>query len=341
MRTGVGKCSLPLSLLPYCAIVPATAIDCHRLPPTAAIYVGREQSWSAARTLTWAAEAGLQFVSVQALRNWVALAVEPMLLQSGDAVGDPRGLIFRQLWDTTTSTFTYLLGDPSTRQAIIIDPVLERAERDAMLARELGLHLTLALNTHVHADHISGTGKLKSLVPGLRSAIGTPGAHADVHLKDGDAVHFGGRSLRARATPGHTGGCFSFVLDDESAVFTGDALFVRGCGRTDFQVGNATTLYDSITRVIFALPTACTIYPGHDYNGHTRSTVGEERLFNPRLGAGRSLSEFVAIMGSLNLPPPKLLDVSVPANLLDGNAPGASTYDQQPLPPVVCAVPPA
>ena len=296
--------------------------------------MGREQAWGALETLAWATTAGLKCVAVQPLRNWIALATSPPP-PAGEAAH--AGLVFRQLWDAPSSTFTYLLGDTATREAIIIDPVLERAERDAALARDLDLRLTLALNTHVHADHVSGSAKLKSLVPGLHSAIGrTPGAHADAALRDGDVVRFGARALRVLATPGHTVGCLSFVLDDDSAVFTGDALFVRGCGRTDFQGGDAATLFDSITLVLFALPDACAVYPAHDYNGHTHSTIGEERLFNPRAGAGRSLSEFVAIMGALNLPPPKLIDVAVPANLLDGNTPGEPTLNGAPIPAVVC-----
>lgn len=230
------------------------------------------------------------------------------------------GIVFRQLFDPVSSTYTYLLGDVATGEAVLIDPVLERADRDVALARELGLRLIIALNTHVHADHVSGTKALKGKVAGLRSAIAAvAGAEADLQLHDGDRVAFGGRHLLAMSTPGHTPGCMTYVLDDHSACFSGDALFVRGCGRTDFQGGSSDMLYESIHRRIFALPGATVIYPGHDYNGHMRTTVAEEMRFNPRLT--KTKPEFIALMAALGLPRPKLIDLAVPANLRDGEVP--------------------
>uniref|UniRef100_W5MEW0 Persulfide dioxygenase ETHE1, mitochondrial n=1 Tax=Lepisosteus oculatus TaxID=7918 RepID=W5MEW0_LEPOC len=229
------------------------------------------------------------------------------------------GLLFRQLFESQSSTYTYLLADAQTREAVLIDPVLETVERDARLVEDLGLNLTIAdpVNTHCHADHITGTGLLKKRLPGCHSAISKDsGATADIHLKEGDRVTFGKYSLEARATPGHTDGCMTFVLNDQSMAFTGDALLIRGCGRTDFQQGCASALYESVHKKIFTLPGECLVYPAHDYTGQSVSTVDEERRLNPRLT--KSLEEFVKIMNNLNLPKPKQIDVAVPANLVCG-----------------------
>lgn len=178
-----------------------------------------------------------------------------------------------------TSTYTYLLGDEATGEALLIDPVVEKADRDSHLIIDLGLTLKFAVNTHMHADHITGTHALKAkLGKGVVSVIAAAaGAAADLHVKEGDKLHFGSRYVTVIATPGHTNGCISFLMDDHSAVFTGDALFVRGCGRTDFQQGNSGALYDNLHAKIFTLPESTVVYPGHDYNGHLRSTVGEEK----------------------------------------------------------------
>ncbi|KAA0702588.1 Persulfide dioxygenase ETHE1, mitochondrial [Triplophysa tibetana] len=225
--------------------------------------------------------------------------------------------IFRQLFEAESSTYTYLLADTDTREAVLIDPVLETVDRDLKLINELGLTLKVAVNTHCHADHITGTGLLKKNVFGLKSAISKhSGAAADIQLSDGDSITFGKHNLTVLETPGHTDGCVTYVTEDHSMAFTGDALLIRGCGRTDFQQGCPKRLYQSIHKKIFRLPGSCFIYPAHDYKGQTVSTVDEEKRFNPRLT--KSLDEFVKIMNNLNLPKPKKLDISVPANLVCG-----------------------
>ncbi|XP_075899341.1 persulfide dioxygenase ETHE1, mitochondrial [Nelusetta ayraudi] len=227
------------------------------------------------------------------------------------------GLLFRQLFETESSTYTYLLADQETKDAVLIDPVLETIERDLKLINELGLNLKVAVNTHCHADHITSTGLMKKRIVGLKSAISKfSGASADIHLLEGDKITFGKHHLTVRETPGHTDGCVSLVLGDQSMVFTGDALLIRGCGRTDFQQGCPKKLYESVHRKIFSLPEHCLVYPAHDYLGQTMSTVGEERKFNPRLT--KNLDEFTQIMNNLNLPKPKKIDISVPANLVCG-----------------------
>jgi glyoxylase-like metal-dependent hydrolase (beta-lactamase superfamily II)/rhodanese-related sulfurtransferase len=228
-------------------------------------------------------------------------------------------MIFRQLFDADSSTYTYLLGDEASREAVIVDPVLEQLERDVLLLRELELQLTHALDTHVHADHVTAIGALRDRL-GCRTVLSERAGSgaADLLVKHGDRIRFGARSLEVLETPGHTAGCLTYVLDDRSLAMTGDALLVRGCGRTDFQEGDARTLYRSVHERIFALPDATSIYPGHDYRGRTVTTVGEEKRWNPRLGGGRSEGEFVAIMGALELAKPKKIDVAVPANLQCG-----------------------
>nr|XP_057941300.1 persulfide dioxygenase ETHE1, mitochondrial isoform X2 [Doryrhamphus excisus] len=227
------------------------------------------------------------------------------------------GLLFRQLFESESSTYTYLLADRETKAAVLIDPVLETIDRDLKLIHELGLHLKVAVNTHCHADHITSTGLMKTRLAGLESAISKlSGASADILLSDGDQIAFGKHYLTVRETPGHTDGCVTLVTQDRHMAFTGDALLIRGCGRTDFQQGCAKRLYNSVHEKIFTLPDQCLIYPAHDYLGQTVSTVGEERMFNPRLT--KSLEEFVNIMDNLNLPKPSKLDISVPANLLCG-----------------------
>ncbi|XP_014327823.2 persulfide dioxygenase ETHE1, mitochondrial-like [Xiphophorus maculatus] len=232
-------------------------------------------------------------------------------------MANPEAPIFRQLFESESSTYTYLLADKNTKEAVIIDPVKETLDRDVKFVKELGLNLKIAVNTHCHADHVTGTGLMKKQIQGLKSAISKhSGASADIQLSEGDNITFGKHCLIVRETPGHTDGCITLVLGDKSMAFTGDALLIRGCGRTDFQQGSAERLYKSIHEVVFKLPEDCLLYPAHDYKGQTVTTVGEERKYNPRLT--KNLEEFVKIMDNLNLPKPKKIDIAVPANLLCG-----------------------
>nr|VZI14097.1 unnamed protein product [Spirometra erinaceieuropaei] len=225
--------------------------------------------------------------------------------------------IFRQLFDPVSSTYTYLLGDARSRDALIIDPVLEKAERDVDLVKALDLRLLYAINTHAHADHVTGTYRLKQAIKGCRSVISALAkAKADVFFNDGDIIRCGDIELECRSTPGHTPGCTTFVLHSAGAAFTGDALFVRGCGRTDFQEGSADQLYDSVHSKILSLPRNYLLFPAHDYTGRMVTTVDEELRLNPRLT--KSKAEFIEIMNNLNLPRPKLMDHAVPLNLVCG-----------------------
>ena len=228
-------------------------------------------------------------------------------------------MIYRQLFDPQSSTYTYLLADSATREAVLIDPVFEHVRRDAALIEELGVKLAWTLETHVHADHVTGASLLKRRFGSMIALSRDSGAAgADRLLGDGERVNFGRRSLEVRATPGHTSGCLSYVLDDLSMVFTGDALLIRGCGRTDFQQGDARRLYRSVRDRIFPLPDHCLIYPAHDYRGLTSSSVAEERMYNPRLAESIGEGDFVGYMTHLGLAHPKLMDVAVPANLRCG-----------------------
>ncbi|XP_050070599.1 persulfide dioxygenase ETHE1, mitochondrial isoform X1 [Anopheles maculipalpis] len=220
---------------------------------------------------------------------------------------------FRQLFDEQSHTYSYLLADITSKEAILIDPVLEQAKRDAQLIKELGFTLKYALNTHMHADHITGTGYLKQLVPGTVSVISqSSGAKADKKLVDNETVQFGRHVLRAMSTPGHTNGCMTFVVEEQGVAFTGDTLLIRGCGRTDFQEGDSRTLYRSVHERIFTLPENFRLFPAHDYKGNMETTVAEEKRYNPRLT--KDVDAFVELMSNLNLPYPKMIDKAVPAN---------------------------
>ncbi len=223
-------------------------------------------------------------------------------------------LLFQQLFESESSTYTYLLADAKTREAVIIDPVLEKVDRDLLLIKELDLKLLYILETHVHADHVTGAGKIADAT-GAQIALGAE-AHAQGNhkaLKDGDTLRFGSHMIKALATPGHTNSCMCYLLGDR--VFTGDTLMIRANGRTDFQEGSAPKLFDSVHTKLFSLPDETIVYPAHDYKGFTSTTIGTEKKFNSRLSETRSLDEFVKIMAGLNLPPPKKLDIAVPANL--------------------------
>jgi len=224
-------------------------------------------------------------------------------------------MIFRQLFDPDTSTFSYLPAAPESREAVIIDPVLEQVDRDAALVDSLGVRLVCTLDTHVHADHVTGASALRDRLGCLAVVSEAAGVScSDQAVGHGEVVRFGGYGLQVRATPGHTAGCVSFVTLDETMVFTGDALLIGGCGRTDFQEGDARTLYRRVHEQIFTLPDATRVYPGHDYKGRTVSTVGDEKRHNARLGHGRSEGDFIALMNGLGLPYPKRIDVALPAN---------------------------
>jgi sulfur dioxygenase len=233
-------------------------------------------------------------------------------------------MFFRQFFDQASSTYSYLLADEATREAVLIDSVFEQHARDAALLRELGLKLRFVVDTHCHADHVTGAWLMRrdfGCQVALSSVYGA--SNVDVPLQHANVLRFGGHSLEVRATPGHTDGCLSFVSADRKQVFTGDALLVRGAGRTDFQQGDAGRLFRSINEQIFSLSDDCAIYPAHDYDGRTSSSVGEERRFNPRIGGGAREEDFAGYMRNLALPHPKQLAVALPANLRSGRPEGA------------------
>ncbi|GCL64706.1 hydrolase glyoxylase [Rubrivivax pictus] len=240
-------------------------------------------------------------------------------------------LIFRPLFDPVSSTYTYLLGDAASGEALLIDPVYEQVPRDLALLQELGLRLVATLDTHVHADHVTGAWRLQQRC-GSRIAVSAASGAAplDLPLQHGDRVTFGSRHLDVRATPGHTGGCMTYVLDDQRMAFTGDALLIRGCGRTDFQGGSPQQLFQSVHGQILNLPDGCLLYPGHDYRGVTVSSVAEERRFNPRLGGDVNLTDFTGYMQALHLPHPRQMAQAVPANLRCGRPEGDAEPDAQP-----------
>jgi len=225
-------------------------------------------------------------------------------------------MIFRQLYDAASSTYTYLLGCPQSREAILIDPVYEQFTRDVALLRELGLQLRYTVDTHVHADHVTAAWRFKQQ---LKSQIALSDRYklseVDTPIAHGTILNFGNYAVTARGTPGHTIGCTSFVTQDQTMVFTGDCLMIRAAGRTDFQGGDVHMMWRSIQEQIFTLPDSCLVYPGHDYNGRMVSTIGEEKRFNPRIGGDAREEDFVGYMENLGLPHPRLLDIAVPANL--------------------------
>src|SRR6202161_499130 len=222
-------------------------------------------------------------------------------------------MIFRQLFDSVSGTYTYLMASRHGGEALIIDPVLERVDRYLRLVRELDLKLVKAVDTHLHADHVTGLGALRDRTHCI-TVMGQQ-TNADIvsmRVTEGDRIDIEGLSLDVLYTPGHTDDSYSFLLNDR--VFTGDTLLIRGTGRTDFQNGNPREQYDSIFNKLLKLPDATLVYPAHDYKGETVSTIGEEKAFNPRLKV-KSMDEYAELMNNLKLPNPKMMDVAVPANM--------------------------
>jgi len=228
--------------------------------------------------------------------------------------------IFYQLFESESSTYTYIIADPLTKEAAIIDPVIEMLERDLKLLNELGLKLKYVLDTHVHADHITAAGEIRNRT-GAKSALSKDAQVecVDIALTDGQELFLGAKKITALATPGHTNSCMSYLF--ENKVFTGDALLIRGNGRTDFQQGSAEKLYDSIHNKLFTLPEDVCVYPAHDYKGQTASTIQMEKKFNPRLGRDHSKAEFIQTMSQLKLADPKKIHEALPANMACGKVP--------------------
>ena len=226
-------------------------------------------------------------------------------------------MLFRQLFEPQSSAYTYLIACERTRDAALIDPVLETVERDLRLIDALRLSLRLTIETHIHADHVTGASRLRGQTGCQCAAPEKSGAqHIDLPVSEGEPIRIGTLELQPLYTPGHTDDHHSYFLASPECgrVFTGDALLIDGCGRTDFQNGDAATLYRSVHEKIFALPADTLVYPGHDYQQRHVSTVAQERERNPRLGGGKSSEEFIAIMAGLDLPRPKKMDLAVPAN---------------------------
>ncbi|MFZ5477025.1 MAG: MBL fold metallo-hydrolase [Myxococcota bacterium] len=227
-------------------------------------------------------------------------------------------MIFRQLFEPATSTYTYLLACPRTREAALIDPVLEDVDRYVVLLQQLGLTLSYTLETHVHADHVTGAAVLRERLGSKTVVHAAAGVEcADLFVREGDQLRVGDLRIGVLEVPGHTDADVAYLVDDR--VFTGDALLIDGCGRTDFQHGDAGKLYDNLHTKIFSLPPDTLVYPGHDYRGNSVSTVQQERTTNARLGGGRTREAFVALMAELKLPLPKHIHRAVPANRACGS----------------------
>jgi glyoxylase-like metal-dependent hydrolase (beta-lactamase superfamily II) len=230
-------------------------------------------------------------------------------------------MLFRQLFEPKSSAYTYLLACEQSHEAALIDPVLETVERDLQILAALRLTLKCTIETHIHADHVTGASRLREQT-GCKCAVPekSGATHADLAVREGEPIRVGAMEIRPLYTPGHTDDHHAYFLDGDGAarLFTGDVLLIDGCGRTDFQNGDSATLYRSVHDKIFVLPGETLVYPGHDYQQRHVSSVAQERERNPRLGGRRTLDEFVAIMSALNLPRPRQMDVAVPANRLCG-----------------------
>lgn len=223
-------------------------------------------------------------------------------------------VIVYQLFEAESSTYTYIIADKKTGAAAVIDPVLETVDRDLKLIEELKLNLKYVLDTHIHADHITGAGEIRNRTKAATAVSSEAGAScADIFLVDGQELLLGEKKIKVIATPGHTNTCLSYYF--EGMIFTGDVLLIRGCGRTDFQQGSSDKLYDSVNEKLFNLPNETIVYPAHDYRGQTHSTIELEKKFNPRLGSLISKDEFKKIMSELNLALPRKIHEAVSANL--------------------------
>jgi glyoxylase-like metal-dependent hydrolase (beta-lactamase superfamily II) len=228
-----------------------------------------------------------------------------------------KNLILRQLFEKESSTYTYLLADTDTREALIIDPVYETVDRDLNLIRELELNLKYVLETHIHADHVTGASEIKKKTGApIAVSFSARAQNVDIHLHDGDQIFLGHHPIRAIATPGHTNSCMSFLCND--LLFTGDTLLIRGSGRTDFQEGSVDRLFESVREKLFKLPDQTRVFPAHDYNGMTSSTIGEEKKYNKNLNLNLSKTDFTEIMKNKKLSLPQKIQIAVPANLLTG-----------------------
>jgi len=235
---------------------------------------------------------------------------------------------FYQFFETLSSTYTYILVDKSSKDAVVIDSVMATVERDLSWIQELELNVVYALETHVHADHITGSGELRRRCAakyGIGAASGVD--CADLLLTDGQVLNFGAQKIKVIATPGHTEACISFYC--EGRVFTGDTLLIRGCGRTDFQEGSPQKLFKSVRTKLFSLPDETEVYPAHDYKGRTRSTIGLEKQHNPRLHLGMAEEDFCKIMDNLKLPDPQQMETAVPMNTACGLGDGKATKTEQ------------
>lgn len=224
----------------------------------------------------------------------------------------------RQLFDYETWTYTYLLWDEDTKEAAVIDSVAEQVERDIQHIEELGLNVKYLLETHIHADHITGAGPIRKHTGAKIVVHKNSGSEcADILAEEGDSFMLGQQSIRVLHTPGHTNNDITYQID--GAVFTGDTLLVRDCGRTDFQLGSNEAMYESLTEKLFKLSPDTLVFPAHDYKGFSQSTIGEEIEYNTRVGKGKSYEDFAVIMDNLNLPNPRKIDISVPGNMQCGN----------------------
>ncbi|WP_020396221.1 MBL fold metallo-hydrolase [Thiolinea disciformis] len=233
-------------------------------------------------------------------------------------------MLFKQLFEKDSSTYTYLLACEHTGECVLIDPVIDTVERDLKVLQELGLKLTYTLETHIHADHLTGALKLRHLTGSKIVVPAMDGlACADLGVQEGESFQVGQIELHPLYTPGHTNTHHAYLLDNgmQQVLFSGDALLIEACGRTDFQSGDAGVLYDSIHNKFFSLPDETLVYPAHDYEGRQITTIRQEKLRNPRLGNNRSREDFVALMNGLNLPYPRKIDFAVPGNRLCGQCP--------------------